>query len=265
MEIYNTCEGKFFEHLSPLTKLIWVILISIVAFFCAASLSLILVYIYVLMMFPLSSGIKRSLKPLLKMSAIVMLVLSLSQAFFYEYGIRNIRLFDGIVFSIDGFTYGLLESLIILTIASASILVANSTSPEDMIDTLSCIGVPHPISFMSTLTLRFLPVIMEDTKVMIRALNARGVRTDGIVGKFRSLKTSIIMLLIVELRRAEELSMAMTLRGYDPNTRNKYSYKTKFKKEDLMLFSSFLMMLLSILLMKMTVNIPLFLPPWLSV
>jgi len=263
METYSM-NGRFFERLSPLTKLIWVTLVSIIALLCAASLSLILIYAYVLTLLPLSSGIRRYLKPLLKMSTVVMLAISLSQAFFYRYGVRNIQFLGVVVFSIDGFIYGLLQSLIILTMASASTLVAASTTPEDLIDTLSCIGVPSSIGFTSTLALRFLPVIMEDAKTVVKALSARGIETGGIVGKFRLLRISIVTLLVAELRRAEELSTAIALRGYDPHAKSSRSYKVKFKKEDALLFCTFSLVSLSILLMKTFINIPLSLPPWMS-
>jgi len=264
MEVYSAGEGRFFERLSPFTKLVWIILISITAFLCATNLSLILLYVYVLMLLPLSSGIRRYLRPLLKMSAIVMLAISLSQAFFYRYGVRNIQLFSGVVFSIDGLIYGLLESLIILIMASASTLMAASTPPEDMIDALARIKVPSSIGFMSTLALRFLPVVIEDAKAVTRALSARGIETSGIINKFRSLKTGITTLLVAELRRAEELSTAITLRSYDPKTLSKYDHEIRFRKEDILLFFTYSLALSSVLLMRVALNFPLFLPPWSS-
>ena len=264
MEVYSAGEGRFFERLSPFTKLVWIILISITAFLCATNLSLILLYVYVLMLLPLSSGIRRYLRPLLKMSAIVMLAISLSQAFFYRYGVRNIQLFSGVVFSIDGLIYGLLESLIILIMASASTLMAASTPPEDMIDALARIKVPSSIGFMSTLALRFLPVVIEDAKAVTRALSARGIETSGIINKFRSLKTGITTLLVAELRRAEELSTAITLRSYDPKTLSKHDHEIRFRKEDILLFFTLSLALSSVLLMRVALNFPLFLPPWSS-
>jgi energy-coupling factor transport system permease protein len=251
---------EFFERINPTTKIVWVIAVSIISFICAGNLGLVILYIYVISLYALSKNVKRYSKQLFKFSIVVLLVFSITQGLFYKYGGREI-LICGLRFSIDGFAYGMLESLIILTMASASILVSCSTPPEDMINAFSRLGLPQSISFMASLALRFLPTIMEDTKIVINSLKSRGVDVDSLIGKFLSLKVFLPTLLITELRRGNNIAIAISLRGYEPE-KKRYKQRLKFGREDLLLFVSLAVIILAIIALNHLLNIYLILPPW---
>lgn len=88
---------------------------------------------------------------------------------------------------------------------------------EAVLSPLKLIKIPVGIfSMLISLTLRFIPTLLEESKKIMNAQASRGV--DFQEGKLREKVTQIISLLIpmfvISFKRAEDLSNAMEARGY---------------------------------------------------
>jgi energy-coupling factor transport system permease protein len=68
------------------------------------------------------------------------------------------------------------------------------------------------------LAIRFIPLLFEETDRIIKAQKARGVdlESSGFVRKVKSLVPVLVPLLHSVFRRADDLAVALTLRGYSP-------------------------------------------------
>ncbi len=89
---------------------------------------------------------------------------------------------------------------------------------SSVLSPLKLIKVPvSVIAMMLSLTLRFIPTLLDETNKIMKAQASRGV--DFSEGKLKDKVTQIISLLIpmfvISIRRAEDLSNAMIVRGYE--------------------------------------------------
>lgn len=127
---------------------------------------------------------------------------------------------------------------LILLIVGSSLLTL-TTSPieltdgiESLLKPFSKIGVPaHEIAMMMSISLRFIPILLEETDKIMKAQMARGAdfESGNIIQRAKAMIPIMVPLFISAFRRAEELAMAMEARCYrggDGRTRmNKLCYK----------------------------------------
>jgi len=107
-----------------------------------------------------------------------------------------------------------------------STLMTLTTSPLDMVwalewymTPLKYIKVPiDEIALLVMLAIRFIPLLFEETDRIIKAQKARGVdiETRGMIRKVKALIPILVPLLYGVFRRADDLAIALTLRGYYP-------------------------------------------------
>lgn len=112
---------------------------------------------------------------------------------------------------------------LILLIVGSSLLTL-TTSPIELTDGIEAllnpfrrIGVPaHEIAMMMSISLRFIPILLEETDKIMKAQMARGAdfETGNIVKRAKAMIPIMVPLFISAFRRAEELAMAMEARCY---------------------------------------------------
>jgi energy-coupling factor transport system permease protein len=123
-----------------------------------------------------------------------------------------------------------------------STLTTLTTSPLDMVwalewymKPLKYLKVPtDDIALLTMLAIRFIPLLFEETERIIKAQKARGVdlESGGLVNKVRSLVPVLIPLLHSIFRRADDLAVALTLRGYIPGIRRSRMKEMAARKSD---------------------------------
>jgi energy-coupling factor transport system permease protein len=126
----------------------------------------------------------------------------------YEEGIRQ-----GIFISLRFFLLVLVTSLLTLTTTPIEI----TDGIEYLLAPLKKVKFPvHELALMMSISLRFIPTLMQETDKIMKAQIARGVEFTS--GPFKERLKAIIPLLIPlfisSFKRAEELAIAMEARGY---------------------------------------------------
>ncbi|WP_096155940.1 energy-coupling factor transporter transmembrane component T family protein [Bacillus sp. FJAT-45066] len=103
----------------------------------------------------------------------------------------------------------------ILTLTTTPIEVTDGM--ETLLGPLKRYRAPvHELSLMMSISLRFIPTLMQETDKIMKAQSARGVEfTSGpIKDRVRALVPLLVPLFISAFKRAEELATAMEARGY---------------------------------------------------
>ncbi|MBN2354882.1 energy-coupling factor transporter transmembrane protein EcfT [candidate division KSB1 bacterium] len=123
----------------------------------------------------------------------------------------------------EGIELGLLYSFRLgLLIVMAAVLTL-TTSPIELTDALEKLAAPlkrlrvpvHEIALMLTLSLRFIPTLMEEAQRIRNAQLSRGAAFSGsLLRRIRGLIPMILPLFVSAFRRADELAMAMDARCY---------------------------------------------------
>ncbi|MGS0652728.1 energy-coupling factor transporter transmembrane component T family protein, partial [Staphylococcus arlettae] len=83
---------------------------------------------------------------------------------------------------------------------------------------LKLIKIPvHQLSMMMSIALRFIPTLMVELDKIILSQKSRGseISAGSIVNRVRAFIPLLIPLFISAFQRAEDLAIAMEVRGYD--------------------------------------------------
>ncbi|MGG3561294.1 energy-coupling factor transporter transmembrane protein EcfT [Neobacillus rhizosphaerae] len=239
------------HKMDPRSKLLIIFLFVCVIFFANNAVTYALIGIYTFFMLGLSRIPVRflygGLKPVLWL---VLFTLAL-QLFFtkqgdllyqwgpikiYEEGVRQ-----GIFISLRFFFLILMTSLLTLTTTPIEI----TDGLETLLHPLKKIHFPvHEMALMMSISLRFIPTLMQETDKIMKAQMARGVEFSS--GPFRERIKAVIPLLIPlfvsSFKRAEELAIAMEARGYRGG-----EGRTKYRQLEWQLGDSLQLVLLGVL------------------
>lgn len=135
--------------------------------------------------------------------------------------------------SLEGLQRGFFYSIRLILVVMASSLLTLSTSSVEityaldrLFRPLKPLGFPaQEFSLMLAVSLRFLPVLLEELEKLIIAQKMRGANfTKGSYSsRLNALMSLLIPLFQNALDRADQLALAMEVRGFDPDrTRSSY-------------------------------------------
>lgn len=174
-------------------------------------------------------------------SIMVILLFTVTLNIFFTQGEHVLVEWGIFVVSVEGIMMAAeMAARLILLIIGSSVLTL-TTSPIELTDGIesllrpfSKIGVPaHEIAMMMSISLRFIPILLEETDKIMKAQTARGAdfETGSIVTRAKAMIPIMVPLFISAFRRAEDLAMAMEARCYrggEGRTRmNQLRYETR--------------------------------------
>lgn len=144
----------------------------------------------------------------------------------YEEGLKQ-----GIFISIRFFVLVILTSILTLTTTPISI----TDALEILLNPLKKWKLPvHELALMMSISLRFIPTLMDETDKIMKTQMARG--SDMTSGSMKERMNAIVPLLIPlfvsAFKRAEDLATAMEVRGYKGGEGRTRYRKLEWRKKD---------------------------------
>lgn len=152
---------------------------------------------------------------------------------YWQYGILSLS------------SYGIAQTGIIfarfILLITFSTLLSLTTMPLSLADAIESLLAPlrpfkvpvHEIGLMLSMSLRFVPTLMDDTQRIMNAQRARGVEFNegNMLRKIRAMIPILVPLFASSIKRADSLAIAMEARGYQGGQgRTKYRILSwKFK------------------------------------
>ena len=209
------------------------------SFFCYAILALYLLIKIFVSKIPLRSVLK-SVKAVLFLAVFTAII----NIFFTKGAEENLIWSYGIIhiYSSGLITAGKMVCRLVLLVMGASLLTLTTTPVdlthgiESLLSPLKLIKVPvSDIALIMSITLRFIPTLMEETNNIICAQKARGAQFDtgNLVQRVKAFVPILIPLLVNSFRRAEELALAMNARCFEGSTKRTRLKKLKCSWRDL--------------------------------
>jgi len=133
----------------------------------------------------------------------------------------------------------LLRLFLLITISSTLTYttspIALSGSMEAMLSPLKKIKFPaHEVAMMMSIALRFIPTLIDEVDIIVKAQTARGANfnTGSLIKRIKALIPLLLPLFISAFRRAEDLATAMEARCYNGGE-GRTSYKImKYESTD---------------------------------
>jgi energy-coupling factor transport system permease protein len=211
------------HRMDPRSKLIIIFLFVCIIFLANNWLTYVLIGIYTFLMMGLSKIPFRFLYAGLKPVFWLVIFTLVMQVLFTQEGSLLVKigplkiyeegLMQGIFISLRFFLLILMTSLLTLTTTPIEI----TDGIETLLHPLKKIHFPvHEMALMMSISLRFIPTLMQETDKIMKAQMARGVEFAS--GPYKERMKAVIPLLIPlfvsSFKRAEELAIAMEARGY---------------------------------------------------
>jgi energy-coupling factor transport system permease protein len=214
---------SFIHRMDPRSKLLLVFLFVCIVFLANNTITYLLLGIFTIFMLTLSKVPFRflyaGLKPVIFLVIFTLLLhlfltkegnllFKLGRVEIYDEGLRQ-----GIFISLRFFYLILITSLLTLTTTPIEI----TDGLETLLEPLKKIKFPvHEMALMMSISLRFIPTLMQETDKIMKAQMARGVEFSSgpIKDRLKAIVPLLIPLFVSSFKRAEELAIAMEARGY---------------------------------------------------
>lgn len=249
-------KDSLLHRLDPRVKLLWLFGISVLSVVFGTPGLLAILFISTLPLWFILKPSKSRIKAVLIIFGSVLLSFTVSQALFYYWAKEPLftlipssfplvgPLTGGIYFYADGAVYGLYQSFRVMASLSAAMLVIATTHPGMLIDAFIRffeiritgksyrVGIPYEIAFMVSSAVSFAPTMLEESSVILNAMQARGLELKDIRRKAKALKYILVPLVVNILRAGRKLAIAADTRGFRANRHRTYVNELKLKRSD---------------------------------
>ena len=241
---------SFVHRLDARIKLVLTLLFMVGIFFVVSFMGFAFVTVFLLTVIFVSRVPLRSVLKSIKGIIFLLLLTAILNVFFTKgddptLALVSLKITDR--WTIEIYQEGLIfaaKMLLRLTylVIGSSILTLTTTpvdlthAVESLLKPLRIIRFPvHEFALIMSLTLSFIPSLIEETDRIIRAQKARGADFDtgGLVKRAKAFVPILIPLLVGGFRRAEELANAMNSRCYEGATKRTQMRVMKLSWRDL--------------------------------
>lgn len=211
------------HRLDPRAKLLFVFGFIFIIFLANNVLAYSLLVAFILLLTFLSKMNIRFLINGLKPVLFLVVFTFILQLFFNKEGdvifsIGKVHIYE------EGLRQAIFISTRFLLLVFVTTLLTLTTTPITLTDGLESIMNPlkklkfpvHELALMMSISLRFIPTLMDETDKIMKAQMARGVEFSSgpIKERVRAIVPLLIPLFVSSFKRAEELATAMEARGY---------------------------------------------------
>ena len=234
-EILQYVPGNgIFHRLHPITKILFIILVSVVTIITTS----IPVLIGILLLLFLLAFAGHLLRPVIQQMVLILMmsiviylitILTISEGTVIGYLVPSfIPVIGGsIPVTVGALMVGTVLTLRFAILISAFQLFVISTQPRDLVHTMERARIPAEYTLMFVIALRFIPTLQIEGKRIHEAQLARGYHPgDGFIGRIRSVAPVMVPLVSNSLSRATILGLTIDLRGYRSQVRTRLRERT---------------------------------------
>lgn len=247
------------HRLDPRTKITIIFLFVIFVFFANNFYSYGLLTIFTITTILISKiPFRYILKGLIPIWFLIIFTFTL-HLFFTKGGTVVFEIFNFKIYS-GGVIQGLAISLRFFLLIMMTSLLTFTTTPIELTDAIEMLLHPlkkikfptHELALMMSISLRFIPTLMQETDKISKAQASRGVdfRTGPIKERIKAVVPLLIPLFVSAFQRAEELAMAMEARGYHGGEGRTKLRELKLVKRDYLIFLLFIVVIVGVFLVR---------------
>ena len=204
------------HRLNPLTKVVLVMTLIVLAFFGPASWLPSVLFVAVIIPLSLWGKIGRSFfMALLRLLFPAVIFLFVMQSFFYPGGQEVIFRVWVLAVTKEAVHAGYIISTRVLVMVSSFILILLSTHPSTLMNDLVTRGVPGVMAYMITSSLQIIPQMRLKANAIMDAQRSRGLETEGkLLVRIKALVPLARPLIFGALVDVEERTIAIEARAF---------------------------------------------------
>lgn len=233
----NLVLGKYFNgdskvhYMHPLSKIICTILYVLMVLICNNIKLMILLSLLAILFTEMARVDKRVyLKSILSLKFILLFILIIN-----------------LILKVD-MTITIISMLRLISIVLYTSILTLTTSPTEItyglelfLSPLKIIKVPvNKIALSISLALRFIPTLIDQGNKILKSQASRGIDyyNSNLKGKFMAIKSMIIPMFVITLKKADDLADAMAVRLYNVNEK-----RTNFRINKWYFFDTYMVMI----------------------
>ena len=215
--------SSFVHQLDPRSKLVFVFAFIIVVFLANNALTYVIIVAFTLFIILMSKirlyFLINGLKPVI----ILMVFTFLLHVLFTKEGAVIVDLGFMKIYE-EGLKQGIFIALRFLVLVFITSVLTLTTSPISITDGLETLLNPfkklkipvHELALMMSISLRFIPTLMDETDKIMKAQMARGsdLSAGPLKDRIKAVVPLLVPLFVSAFKRAEDLATAMEVRGY---------------------------------------------------
>ncbi|PWF99952.1 energy-coupling factor transporter transmembrane component T family protein [Levilactobacillus bambusae] len=147
-----------------------------------------------------------------------------------------------------------------LLIIAMSTLLTLTTQPLDLANGIESLMAPLKIvhfpvettAMMLSIALRFVPTLMDETETIMNAQRARGVDfgSGSIMKQIKTVIPLLVPLFVSAFNHAEDLSVAMEARGYQPDTPRTHYRQLVWHRQDTISWGFYIVVFIGLLALR---------------
>ena len=246
------------HSLDPRTKLNATLIYLVSIFFCDSYFSYFLALVFLTMSIRLSNVPFRFVFKGIK-SLLLLLFLSVFFNLFLTDGVPLVSLFN-ITITYEGLNLAIKMACRLCFLILFSSLLSLTTTPKKLTDGmeeqfkfLSIFKVPvADIALMMSISLRFVPILVEEVDKIMKAQTSRGARFDdkNLIKRVKSYVPLLVPIFVSAFRRANDLSLAMEARCYNDSDKRTKLNPLKYGINDAVCYLILVIYVIIILLVK---------------
>ncbi|MBN1368643.1 MAG: energy-coupling factor transporter transmembrane protein EcfT [Dehalococcoidaceae bacterium] len=237
--------------LNPVVKLAWALSIVIMAMIIDHPLVLGLIFLSTVPV-AFAARVHREwlvfIRIALYMGVIVVLINALASTggnhLIWQSGI-NLPLLGPLNLTLEALIYGVFMAVRLLAIISAFAIMTFVLHPNDLLMVMLKMKLPYKTAMLTTLSTRFVPVLLEDAGRIADAQKSRGLEMDrgNILKRIQHRSSILLSLLANSLERTIQIAEAMEARAFGSITKRTFFHSIAFSRLDGLIIASFLLML----------------------
>lgn len=212
----------FFHRLNPFSKILFIIVVSVM---CIISTNLVFLALLIIALLAIAytgklyQELLDQSKLIIVMSAVFILItlITMPNGALIGYLIpEGIPVIGGLVpITMGGIEIGLILTFRFIALIFAFQLFLISTQPRDLVHSLEKLKMPIDYTLMFVIALRFIPTLQIEGNRIHEAQLARGYNPGtGFIGKIRSVAPIVIPLVSNALLRSNVMGLTIDMRGY---------------------------------------------------
>lgn len=221
--------NSIIHNLHPLTKLIWAVVVMVLALVFNDPWYLAIIILSVVIVGFIG---KVGRETLVYLSALVVVAafVFIFQILFRPEGEVLFTIFPEFLPVVGGWlpvtdvgiSYGFAMSLRMIALVSVLPVILTTTQPRDIVMALvDTLHVPYDYAFMFTTALRFMPVILTEVNTISQAQRSRAYAVEGWnpIRKLQAFGPIALPIVFIAIEKADRLGLCMELRGYGSKNR----------------------------------------------
>ncbi len=226
----NITIGRYIAKSSPIhnmdgqAKLIGFLLLAVLSFLCTSLFDFLLLYIYFFVVAYLTNiRLPVFLKGIKTIWLLIVMIFIFNSFFTSGYVLIKI---GSVIITREGLINSGIYSLRLIAAILFSTALSYTTKPLEVANSVESLmnrvrfpaHIARQTGLVLSIALRFISILSEESRQIILSQKARGgFRSEKFFRKIYDMTTVIIPLIVLSLRKAEELAVAMEVRGYNPN------------------------------------------------